>query len=31
MGSYSPVPGVGAERVAQITAAVHQPVVDLLR
>jgi phosphoribosylamine---glycine ligase len=31
MGSYSPVPGVGPERVAQITALVHQPVVDLLR
>jgi len=31
MGSYSPVPGVGAERVAQIAALVHQPIVDLLR
>jgi len=31
MGSYSPVPGVGPERVAQIAALVHQPVVDLLR
>jgi len=31
MGSFSPVPGVGAERVAQIAALVHQPVVDLLR
>ena len=31
MGSYSPVPGVDPERVAQIAALVHQPVVDLLR
>ena len=31
MGSYSPVPGVGPERVARIAALVHQPVVDLLR
>jgi phosphoribosylamine--glycine ligase len=31
MGSFSPVPGVDAERVAQIAALVHQPVVDLLR
>ena len=31
MGSYSPVPGIGPERVAEITALVHQPVVDLLR
>jgi phosphoribosylamine--glycine ligase len=31
MGSYSPVPGVGPERVAQIAALVHQPIVDLLR
>ncbi|MDX6718888.1 MAG: phosphoribosylamine---glycine ligase [Solirubrobacteraceae bacterium] len=31
MGSYSPVPGVGPERVAEIVALVHQPVVDLLR
>jgi phosphoribosylamine--glycine ligase len=31
MGSYSPVPGVGPERVAEIAALVHQPVVDLLR
>jgi phosphoribosylamine--glycine ligase len=30
MGSYSPVPGIGAERVAEISAAVHQPVVDEL-
>ena len=31
MGSYSPVPGVGPEQVAQISALVHAPVVDLLR
>ena len=31
MGSFSPVPGIDAERMAQIAALVHQPVVDLLR
>ncbi|MEA2154711.1 MAG: phosphoribosylamine---glycine ligase, partial [Solirubrobacteraceae bacterium] len=31
MGSYSPVAGVGRERVAQIATLVHQPIVDLLR
>ncbi len=31
MGSYSPVPGVGPERVAHYAALVHQPIVDLLR
>ncbi len=31
MGSYSPVPGVGPGEVAEIVAAVHQPVVDELR
>jgi phosphoribosylamine--glycine ligase len=31
MGSYSPVPGVGPQRVAEIASRVHQPVVDLLR
>jgi phosphoribosylamine--glycine ligase len=31
MGSYSPVPGIGPERAAQITALLHQPIVDLLR
>ncbi len=31
MGSYCPVPGVGPERVAQLAAQVHQPIVDLLR
>jgi phosphoribosylamine--glycine ligase len=30
MGSYSPVPGVGAARAAELCAQVHQPVVDLL-
>jgi phosphoribosylamine--glycine ligase len=30
MGSYSPVPGIGPERVAEICALVHQPIVDLL-
>ncbi len=30
MGSYSPVPGVGADRVREIAAQVHQPVVDEL-
>jgi phosphoribosylamine--glycine ligase len=31
MGSYSPVPGIDAERADEITQSVHQPVVDLLR
>jgi phosphoribosylamine---glycine ligase len=31
MGSYSPVPGVGPERAAELAALVHQPIVDLLR
>jgi phosphoribosylamine--glycine ligase len=31
MGSYSPVPGLGAGACAAIAARVHQPVVDLLR
>jgi phosphoribosylamine--glycine ligase len=31
MGSYSPVAGFDAERVREIAAAVHQPVVDLMR
>ncbi len=30
MGSYSPVPGVGAERARELCAAVHQPVLDEL-
>ena len=31
MGSYSPVPGIHAERTAEIAAEVHQPIVDELR
>jgi phosphoribosylamine---glycine ligase len=31
MGSYSPVPGIGAGEVAEIVRTVHQPVVDVLR
>jgi phosphoribosylamine--glycine ligase len=31
MGSYSPVAGLDEERVREIAAAVHQPVVDLMR
>ena len=31
MGSYSPVPGFDAERVEDITDAVHRPVVGLMR
>jgi phosphoribosylamine--glycine ligase len=31
MGSYSPVAGVDDDRVREIAAAVHQPIVDLLR
>ena len=30
MGSYSPVPAIGAERAAELCAAVHQPVLDEL-
>jgi phosphoribosylamine--glycine ligase len=30
MGSYSPVPGVGTSRAAEICAAVHQPVLEEL-
>ncbi len=30
MGSYSPVPGFDAGRVAEISAVVHQPIVDEL-
>ncbi len=30
MGSYSPVPSIGAERAAELCAAVHQPVLDEL-
>jgi phosphoribosylamine--glycine ligase len=31
MGSYSPVPGIDAERVEEIARSVHQPIVDELR
>jgi phosphoribosylamine--glycine ligase len=31
MGSYSPVPGIDAERAREIAAEVHQPIVDELR
>jgi phosphoribosylamine--glycine ligase len=31
MGSYSPVPGIDAERAEEIVAAIHQPVVDVMR
>jgi phosphoribosylamine--glycine ligase len=31
MGSYSPVPGIDAERARAIAADVHQPIVDELR
>jgi phosphoribosylamine--glycine ligase len=31
MGSYSPVPGVDADRAHELAAAVHQPIVDELR
>jgi phosphoribosylamine--glycine ligase len=31
MGSYSPVPGIDADRAREITSAVHQPIVDALR
>ena len=30
MGSYSPVPGIDAERAEEIVRAVHQPIVDEL-
>jgi phosphoribosylamine--glycine ligase len=30
MGSYSPVPGVGAAVVDRLVAEVHQPIVDLM-
>jgi phosphoribosylamine--glycine ligase len=31
MGSYSPVPGIGAEHAEVLARAVHQPIVDELR
>jgi phosphoribosylamine---glycine ligase len=30
MGSYSPVPGVGAARAAELSQTIHQPVIDEL-
>jgi phosphoribosylamine---glycine ligase len=30
MGSYSPVPGIDADAVAELSALVHQPIVDEL-
>jgi phosphoribosylamine--glycine ligase len=30
MGSYSPVPGVADDRIDELSAAVHQPIVDEL-
>jgi len=30
MGAYSPVPGVGVQRVRELAALVHQPIVDEL-
>ena len=29
MGSYSPVPGISDEQIAEIVAAVHKPIVRL--
>jgi phosphoribosylamine--glycine ligase len=31
MGSYSPVAGIDAAQVSEFAAAIHQPVVDLMR
>jgi phosphoribosylamine---glycine ligase len=31
MGSYSPVAGIDAATVGELTAAVHQPIIDLMR
>jgi phosphoribosylamine--glycine ligase len=31
MGSYSPVPGIDADRASEIAERVHQPIVDELR
>jgi phosphoribosylamine---glycine ligase len=31
MGSYSPVPGIDADRAREIAAVAHQPIVDELR
>ena len=31
MGSYSPVPDVGPDEAAELTAQIHRPVIDALR
>jgi phosphoribosylamine---glycine ligase len=31
MGSYSPVPGIGAEEAEELVATFHQPIVDAMR
>ena len=31
MGSYSPVPGIDAERARELAEQIHQPIVDALR
>jgi phosphoribosylamine---glycine ligase len=31
MGSYSPVPGFGPERVDELVDEIHRPIVDLMR
>ncbi len=31
MGSYSPVPGIDADQVAEIVRTVHQPLIDRMR
>ena len=31
MGSYSPVPAVGSDTLADLSARVHQPIVDLMK
>jgi phosphoribosylamine--glycine ligase len=31
MGSYSPVPGIDSDRARELSAAIHQPVLDELR
>jgi phosphoribosylamine--glycine ligase len=31
MGSYSPVPGIDADRVSEIADLVHRPIVELMR
>src|ERR1019366_413602 len=31
MGSYSPVPGVDANRAAEFVSTIHQPIIELMR